>query len=120
MEVTDSAQVLLERVLEDARQHGHPVLVPLAGTHGDLMEGEVEVLDPETERFLEPEPSAIEQRRDELGRSFHLVEQPQHLSSTEDHGKSLGPLGPDGVEVTELAGEDVAVEEGEGARSLAS
>jgi hypothetical protein len=69
VEPADLPQVVLERLVEQGRQHGHPVLIPLARAGGDLVEGEIEILDAEPERFVEPEPGAIEQGRDDLGYS---------------------------------------------------
>ena len=62
MEPTDSLEVLFERLPHCVGQHHSPILLPFPPPHRDLPSLEVEILHPQLEALLQPEPGTIEQR----------------------------------------------------------
>jgi hypothetical protein len=55
----DGLQVIGEGLLEARRQHGHAVLGSFAVSDQDLVQGEVDILDPQAEPFRSPSISRI-------------------------------------------------------------
>jgi len=78
MEPTDSLEVLFERLSHGVRQHHSPILLSFPPPHGDLPPLEIEILHPQLEALLQPEPGTIEQRPHDPRNATQLV---QHLSN---------------------------------------
>jgi hypothetical protein len=55
-------QMVLERLVEHLRQHGHAILLSFAAPDGDFPPAEVEVLDAHLETFEESQPGTVQQR----------------------------------------------------------
>ena len=63
-------QVVLERLVQQARQHGHPIPLALALSDGDFPTAEVEVLDAQPEAFEESQPGTVQERADQAWASI--------------------------------------------------
>jgi hypothetical protein len=55
--------VLFECLSHGVGQHHSPIFLSLSAPHGDLPPLEIEILHPQLEALLQPEPRTIEQRR---------------------------------------------------------
>ena len=70
-------QVLCKWRLGRARQHRNTIILPLAIPHSDLVHRQIDILDSNPQRLQETQARAIQQQRDQLGRTRHA---PQDLS----------------------------------------
>jgi len=81
-----------EQRFQGSRQHGDPVLVPLARPDDHLMPIEVDILDPQPQPLQEPHPGPEKQTSDEASDPPHLVKEPADLPRTQDHRQAPGRL----------------------------
>jgi hypothetical protein len=70
----DGREVSREVAADDGRQHGDAVLVALAAPHGDLVAGEVDILDAEAAAFEDAEAGAVEEAGHEPGGAGEALE----------------------------------------------
>jgi hypothetical protein len=50
----------LEGCVQGLGPHGHPIVPPVAVTHGDVVRGNIDLLDPEPHAFPQAQPGARE------------------------------------------------------------
>lgn len=112
-------EVPLKGLPNRLREHGDPVLLPLTVPDGDLAIGEVDVFDPKSEAFHQPQPRPIEKGRHDPKDSVEAGENAPNLVPCEDDRKPAGSFGPfDVVDPAEVFLEHVAVKEQDGAERL--
>jgi hypothetical protein len=107
----DLGQAVPQIRLERRRQHGHPVLGALAVPDGDLVVGEVDVLDAQAERFHQAHAGAVEEREEGTVRRSEVREDAFDLVRRQYDGELPPPLGAnEPFELAHLALEDDAIE----------
>jgi hypothetical protein len=57
MDPTDFLEVLLERLSHGVGQHHSPILLSFPPPHGDLPALEIQILHPQLEALLQPQPA---------------------------------------------------------------
>jgi hypothetical protein len=77
-----------------SRQQGHPVALSLASAHPELAAAEVQVLDPQLETLLKPQPRSVEQQAHQAGRAPQRPQHRTYLIPGEHHGQPAGLFGP--------------------------
>jgi hypothetical protein len=86
IERLDSSQMVLEQRRKGAGKRREPVFITLAGTDRDLLHLHVDVLDPEPDRFHDPQAASIEELGNQLGGSVHEREHGTDFVACHDHG----------------------------------
>jgi len=106
-------------VFEGFGQHGDPVLVALACTYGQGALLEVDIFDPKTQAFIEPQAATVNEPRHELMRAAEMLENSVHFVFFENYRKSASCLGSHGVgKIAQIAVKDVAEKEEQAVESL--
>lgn len=104
---------------ERRRQHGDPVLGPLAVPHEDLVVGEVDVLDPQAERLGQAHPRSVEKGEEEPVVSLKMREDALDLFLRENHRQFPPPPGSDeSLQLSHLSIQNRPVQEEQCAQSL--
>src|SRR5262249_52173756 len=101
-------EVAVEVRTKRAGEPDDPVLAALAVADGELMPGQVEVVDAELAALLAAQAGAVEQAGPGGGRSFaagQRVEETVHLVGREHRGQPFGPPGRQGVQPGQLEAE---------------
>jgi hypothetical protein len=65
MDVRAVREIFLEGADQAFRQHGDPILHAFVIVHDDLMLGNVEILDTQSQAFHQPQPASVQQFRHE-------------------------------------------------------
>ena len=111
MKIPCDLELAAHRPAERCRQHGAPVLLSFAVAHEDLVEREVDVLDPQPQALHQPEARAVEERGDEVGRAVQKPENCLHFRLRQDDREALGTAGAhDVAEADQRPDEDLAIE----------
>ena len=104
---------------DPVRQDGHAILATLSASDRDLCEIEVDVLDPQGQRFAHPNARPIDRHPDEAVLPGQMSEQALDLSGLKNAGQALGFSGPgNGVDILDL--QHFSQEERESGRGLVS
>jgi len=74
VQLSDCVQMPGQLRVDDGRQRRDAVLVSLAGADGDLMPGEVDVLNPQPSALEQPQAGAIQQDGHETGSTAKLAD----------------------------------------------
>src|SRR6266536_4560161 len=115
----DVLEMLQEAGLDDAWEHGDPVLVALAAPDHNLVRGKVDVLYTKPTTFQYPEAGTVQQGGHEARDTVKPLEQRADLIPAEDDRKPLrAPRAHDAIEPREIHLQHVLVEEQEGAQRL--
>jgi hypothetical protein len=102
MQLPNELDLTSERRTDSVRQYGHPILLTLSASDRDLCEIEVDVLDPQGQRFAHPHPRPIDHHPDEPILPRQLSEQALDLSRGQHRGQGLGLSSPrNGVDILE-------------------
>jgi hypothetical protein len=70
-------------------QHHHAVFVALAAAHNDRVAVEIHILDPQTQRFAQAQPTAVEQGRQQCLGTRHVGKQRLNLLHRQHHWNPL-------------------------------
>jgi hypothetical protein len=102
MQLPNELALTSERRTDSVRQYGHAILLTLSASDRDLCEIEVDVLDPQGQRFAHPHPRPIDHHPDEPILPRQLSEQTLDLSRGQHRGQGLGLSSPrNGVDILE-------------------
>ena len=119
VEAECEVDLLGERGAKGVGKEGTAVPFSLRVTDDDLVESEIDVLDPELERLEEAQAGAIEKGRDEERGAVELLEEAKDLVAGEDDREAPGAAGAGNLsEVPERLPEHVLVEEEKGRQGL--
>lgn len=89
----NALEMALERRAQRVRQHHPAILLALAATYRQLAALEVPVLDAQLETFLQPQPGAVQQRRNQPRHPDQLAQDQAHLVDGEHNGHTHRHLG---------------------------
>jgi hypothetical protein len=70
-------------------QHHHAVFVALAAAHNDRVAVEIHILDPQTQRFAQAQPTPVEQGRQQCLGTRHVGKQRMNLLHRQHHWNPL-------------------------------
>jgi hypothetical protein len=97
--------------LERSGKHGYSIPIALPASQADLVQPEIELLDPQAQRLEEPEPGSVQEPGNELVHSSHTPENRPHLVTREYDRKAVGLLGPHQIrDPGDLVAEDFSIE----------
>src|ERR1051326_2949528 len=120
MQRLDLLEVGRERAADRFGQHRHPVLRALPASNENLSPPEIDVLDPQGDRLVEPEAGAVQQGAEETVDPRQLLEHHLHLGAAEHDGQAGARPRPDNrAEVAERPTEHLPIEEEQRAQRLA-
>jgi hypothetical protein len=89
----DAPQMLLEGPNDRLRHHRDPVLVPLPLANGNLAAFKVQVLDPQTQCFHQPQAASVEQHGDQPLVAAEVGHDARDFIDREDDGSPPGATG---------------------------
>lgn len=105
-------QLAAQQANETIGQHRDAILGAFPVAHQNFPALEVDIFDPQSDRFHDPHARAVQQFREEPVVAPEAIEQPCRLGSREHRGQARGRLCPDDtVEPRQLADEDLPIEE---------
>jgi len=112
-------QMNSQHSLERAGEHGYSIPIALASSYSDLVQPEIEILDPQAQPLEEPEPGPVQEPGNELVHSSHTPENRPHFVTREYDREAVGLLGPHQIrDPGDLVAEDFAVEKQQCGQSL--
>lgn len=115
VEGADLREMGVQAGTQAVREHGEAIFVSFATADDDLPSVEVNIFDPESDAFHEPQSAAVEEFCHQSVNAAHGGENGVRFRGREDDGEAAGAMG--GVQVAEVAkrlAEGIAVEEDEG------
>jgi hypothetical protein len=98
MDVRAVREIFLERYDQAFRQHGDPILHAFVIVHDDLMLGNVEILDTQSQTFHQPQPASVQQFRHESWGSGEMLNGFEGFVLGQDRGQAFGLFGTNGIE----------------------
>ena len=119
MECSDTLEVLAKRLFELQREHRESIFFSFSIPHQDLFPLQIDILDPQSAAFQQPQPCTIEQASHKLMRILHETEDPLDLFRGQHLRQMLGLFGPNNiVDPTEVYLENLVVEKNKSVESL--
>jgi len=115
----DSPDVSFEGRKDSLGKQRAAVLTPLTGADSDLPAIKIQVLDPQSEGFRDPQAGPVEQLADQPMGSGQFPEDSLDLAAAEHHGQVFGALSGDREDLfVQLDAKHLLIEELQGRQSL--
>lgn len=95
MQNANALEMLSQGAVNRLGQHGASILIAFALADGDLIQREIEILDPQAQAFEHPQPGPVENQTDQAVGAVEVAENVPGFVAGEHDGQALRPVGPD-------------------------